>query len=180
MDRTYEGARHPVTNAAVVTVNGGSLDPSADVANGGPSGFDWGFDGSGSRQLALAVLADHLEHAPDDRALLLRALGLAPTCDVCGGDGALYDEGDPVDLGRRFLSARPGTLLAARSDGDPCWNCQDDHGERSTASLLERGSNRLRSKLIAPLANNVGWTLTTADVHRALAEMAETHEPAAA
>lgn len=42
------------------------LSPRSDLVNHSPSGFNWGYGGSGPAQLALAILADHLEHHPDD------------------------------------------------------------------------------------------------------------------
>jgi len=55
----YEGSR---TKAGpVVTVNGELLDPRLDLRNHSPTGFEWGYGGNGSAQLALAILADHLE-----------------------------------------------------------------------------------------------------------------------
>jgi hypothetical protein len=47
----------------VVTVTQGSrsseLDPRFDLRNHSPTGFEWGYGGSGPAQLALAILADH-------------------------------------------------------------------------------------------------------------------------
>lgn len=42
------------------------LDPRLDIANHSPTGFAWGYLGSGPSQLALAILADYFD---DDRAL---------------------------------------------------------------------------------------------------------------
>ena len=36
------------------------LDPRLDLRNHSPTGFEWGYGGSGPAQLALAILADHL------------------------------------------------------------------------------------------------------------------------
>ncbi len=55
--KQYEGSRSG--GLAVVTVNGHPLDPRLDLRNHSPSGFEWGYAGSGPAQLALAVLADH-------------------------------------------------------------------------------------------------------------------------
>lgn len=42
------------------------LNPRHDVFNHSPSGFEWGYFGSGPAQLALALLYDHLKrHRPD-------------------------------------------------------------------------------------------------------------------
>ena len=65
--KIYEGRREG--HAADVTVNGRPLNPRLDLWNHSPTGFEWGYGGSGPAQLALAILADHL--ADDDEALSL-------------------------------------------------------------------------------------------------------------
>lgn len=45
------------------------LDPRTDLRNHSPTGFEWGYAGSGPAQLALALLADALQD--DERAELL-------------------------------------------------------------------------------------------------------------
>lgn len=56
--KTYVGVREG--NQTTITVNGEPLDPRLDIRNHSPSGFEWGYLGSGPAQLALAILADHL------------------------------------------------------------------------------------------------------------------------
>jgi hypothetical protein len=56
--KTYEGWREGY--AALVTVNGRRLNPRFDLWNHSPTGFEWGYGGTGPAQLALAILADHL------------------------------------------------------------------------------------------------------------------------
>jgi hypothetical protein len=63
--KTYIGRREGY--AVIVTVNGRSLNPRLDLYNHSPTGFEWGYCGSGPAQLALAILADHLR---DDRSAL--------------------------------------------------------------------------------------------------------------
>ena len=65
--KTYEGRREGYI--AEVTVNGLPLKPRLDLWNHSPSGFEWGYGGSGPAQLALALLADHLDD--DDEAVQL-------------------------------------------------------------------------------------------------------------
>ena len=65
--KRYEGRREGY--AADVTVNGLPLNPRLDLWNHSPTGFEWGYGGSGPAQLALAILADHL--GDDDVAVSL-------------------------------------------------------------------------------------------------------------
>jgi hypothetical protein len=56
--KTYEGGRS--LDGAVVTVDGMPLNPRFDLKQFSPMGFEWTYEGDGPRQLALALLADHL------------------------------------------------------------------------------------------------------------------------
>lgn len=63
----YVGCRTKM--GPVVTVDGELLNPRLDLRNHSPTGFDWGYCGSGPAQLALAILADHFDTS--DEALEL-------------------------------------------------------------------------------------------------------------
>jgi len=65
--KIYEGWREGY--AAIVRVNGAPLNPRLDLYNHSPTGFEWGYCGSGPAQLALAMLTDHLRN--DRQALNL-------------------------------------------------------------------------------------------------------------
>jgi hypothetical protein len=65
--KVYEGGRS--LDGAVVTVDGRPLDPRFDIKTFSPAGFEWTYEGDGPRQLALAILADHL--GDPQRALAL-------------------------------------------------------------------------------------------------------------
>ena len=65
--KTYEGRRGYQTT--LVTVNGQPLNPRFDLWEHSPTGFEWGYGGSGPAQLALALLTDHL--GDDERAVAL-------------------------------------------------------------------------------------------------------------
>lgn len=57
--RTPKGCEVDVVDPA--HANGGyELDPRFDLRNHSPSGFSWGYSGSGPAQLSLALLADAL------------------------------------------------------------------------------------------------------------------------
>ena len=51
-DRTIDGVK--------VTVNGAPLDPCLNVMEFTKNGFEWSYEGPEPRQLALAILIDHL------------------------------------------------------------------------------------------------------------------------
>lgn len=63
--KQYEGRREGY--AVIVTVDGRPLNPRLDLYNHSPTGFEWGYCGSGPAQLALAILADHFSN--DEQAL---------------------------------------------------------------------------------------------------------------
>jgi hypothetical protein len=56
--KLYEGGRG--LGGAQVTVDGAPLDPRFDVKAFSPAGYEWTYEGDGPRQLALALLCDHL------------------------------------------------------------------------------------------------------------------------
>lgn len=63
--KQYAGRRQGF--AVIVTVDGRQLNPRLDLWNHSPTGFEWGYCGSGPAQLALAILADHCPN--DEQAL---------------------------------------------------------------------------------------------------------------
>jgi len=65
--KVYEGGRGLA--GAQVTVDGMPLNPRFDVRRFSPMGFEWSYEGDGPRQLALALLCDHLDDSA--RALQL-------------------------------------------------------------------------------------------------------------
>lgn len=77
--KLYKGRRRKSSNAqtpvasfndrVLVTADGRLLDPRLDLWNHSPTGFEWGYSGSGPAQLALALLADHLND--DEEAVRL-------------------------------------------------------------------------------------------------------------
>lgn len=52
-----------------MTADGEPLDPRFDLSRFSPTGFEWTYEGDGPRQLALALLADHLHDDARARAL---------------------------------------------------------------------------------------------------------------
>lgn len=64
--RRYVAKRND-TEELCVTIDGAPLDPRFDLRIHSPTGFECGYGGSGSSQLALALLAHHL--GDDNRAL---------------------------------------------------------------------------------------------------------------
>lgn len=63
--KQYDGKR--TIDGIVVTVDGAPLDARFDVRVFDDKGFEWSYEGSAPRQLALGILADHF--GDTDRAL---------------------------------------------------------------------------------------------------------------
>jgi uncharacterized protein DUF6166 len=74
--RTYEGRRTERGTAFVAVIGAPAgrweLPARLDLANHSPTGFEWGYHGSGPAQLALALLVDALRSP--QRALALYQL----------------------------------------------------------------------------------------------------------
>ena len=62
----YSGQR--TIDGLVVTVDGEPLDPRFDLETYDDKGFEWSYEGSAPRQLAFAILADHLPDAAQARS----------------------------------------------------------------------------------------------------------------
>lgn len=56
--KRYAGER--TIDGIVATVDGRALDPRYDLKVYSDTGFEWTYEGDGPRQLALAILAEHL------------------------------------------------------------------------------------------------------------------------
>ena len=65
--KTYAGDR--TIDGIVVTVDGQPLNQRLDLREFTVNGFEWTYEGAESRQLSLAILADHL--GEDEQALTL-------------------------------------------------------------------------------------------------------------
>lgn len=64
-NRIYVGRRNPDGLCIVLVITGKQqrpLRPRLDLFNHSPTGFEWGYGGSGPAQLALALLADALHN----------------------------------------------------------------------------------------------------------------------
>jgi hypothetical protein len=59
--KQYNGTR--TIDGIVVTVDGVPLDERFDIQVFDEKGFEWSYEGSAPRQLALALLADHSDDA---------------------------------------------------------------------------------------------------------------------
>jgi hypothetical protein len=61
--KEYIGTRFSDGSTIIRVISGGGiypLDMQLDIADHSPTGFEWGYSGSGPTQLALALAADHL------------------------------------------------------------------------------------------------------------------------
>ncbi len=81
MGKTYMGNRNAQNEAEVVVVQYvpfgvTALAPRFDLYNHSPTGFEWGYGGSGPAQLSLALLADHLADHADEVKIIERTFEL--------------------------------------------------------------------------------------------------------
>lgn len=62
--KVYRGVREKFGAVVTVEQDGVStnLDPRFEIRSHSPTGFEWGYGGSGPAQLALAILVDHLSN----------------------------------------------------------------------------------------------------------------------
>jgi hypothetical protein len=68
----YYAGHHKAQGVLVTVTRSGRtklLDPRYDLRNNSPTGFAWGYNGSGPAQLALAILIDYFEAKPGGKAL---------------------------------------------------------------------------------------------------------------
>ena len=60
MERVFSGKKVEYDRIVEIEQNGSvvplPLEPSLEIADHSPDGFNWGYDGSGSAQLALGIL----------------------------------------------------------------------------------------------------------------------------
>jgi hypothetical protein len=80
-------------DGAVVTVDGAPLNPRFDLKRFSAMGFEWTYEGDGPRQLALALLADHL--GDDAKALALTETFMREVVSVL--DNAWRMSGDEIE-----------------------------------------------------------------------------------
>jgi len=92
--KMYTGRRGPQGCVVWAIAGNGErkpLNPRQELRNHSPTGFEWGYGGSGPAQLALAILAEHLGN--DDAALnLYQDFKWACIAQICGANWSLSSE----------------------------------------------------------------------------------------
>jgi len=96
-DRTIDGVK--------VTVDGAPLDPSVNVMEFSKNGFEWSYEGPEPRQLALAILVDHL----GDKAAAMDAVESFMRAIVANFGNEWEMTSDDIDLA---LTALDGKAVA--------------------------------------------------------------------
>jgi hypothetical protein len=96
-DRTIDGVK--------VTVDGAALDPRVDVMEFSKNGFEWSYEGPEPRQLALALLLDHL----GDKAAAMEAVEGFMAAVVANFGNEWEMTSDDIDLA---LTALDGKAVA--------------------------------------------------------------------
>ena len=96
-DRTIDGVK--------VTVDGAPLDPCIGVSEFTKNGFEWSYEGPEPRQLALALLVDHL----GDKDVAKAAVEPFMSAVVANFDNEWEMTSDDIDLA---LTSLPGKAVA--------------------------------------------------------------------
>lgn len=118
--KTFTGKRNPngSTEVWVLDGQGGRLldpAPSLRVANHSPTGFEWGYQGSGPAQLALALL---LEHTGDEE--LARMAHQMFKCEVVANWGQAWTvTGLSIDTWLSSHALAPRPMTAAEHNAFP-------------------------------------------------------------
>lgn len=109
--RTDGSVRVSLINRATNTlVRSYELPPRLDLANHSPTGFAWGYGGSGPAQLALAILADALGSGREGDALAFHHAFKWSRIAHIPHDSGWVVTSDEV---RRFVETAPGTQMEA-------------------------------------------------------------------
>ena len=95
-DRTIDGVK--------VTVDGAPLDPCIDVMEFTKNGFEWSYEGPEPRQLALALLVDHL----GDKAAAKSAVEPFMRAIVANFGNEWEMNSDDLDLALTALAGKAG------------------------------------------------------------------------
>ena len=74
-DRTIDGVK--------VTVDGAPLDPCMNIVEFSKNGFEWSYEGPEPRQLALALLVDHLGDKDRAKAAAVTVSMRSGVCASC-------------------------------------------------------------------------------------------------
>ena len=95
-DRTIDGVK--------VTVDGAPLDPCVNVVEFSKNGFEWSYEGPEPRQLALALLVDHL----GDKAAAKLAVEPFMRAIVANFGNEWEMNSDDLDLALTALAGKAG------------------------------------------------------------------------
>ena len=77
----------------MVLVDGRPLEPRLDLRRHSPSGFEWGYEGKGPAQLALAILSHEVGDSAATDAGLYRAFKRQVIARLAGNAWTLTSEG---------------------------------------------------------------------------------------
>lgn len=135
-DRTYTG--HNDGRTVTVIRDGDPIQRQlTHLPRHSPTGFSWGYGGSGPADLARALLVDALPH---------------PSCRTCGGSGQVVWIGEDPQPYNSLVE------LSADNDVEGCTAEGCDEGYTVTPDLYQR----FKSEVVAVLPRS--WTVTRAEM----------------
>lgn len=154
--KRYAGHRTPrgaVVTVATMAERGAParLAPLPQIVYHSPTGFEWGYPGSGPSDLALALLVDHLGEDPVQVETRLRTGPFGPPCARCAGEG----------------------WLPAAGGDTPCAACAGTGLVRQPPSRALALHHRFLWDVVCRL-DRQAWTLTDTEIAAWLAAHPET------
>lgn len=155
MRKVYKARRESLTGATVVIVTDtgtAALPPRRDLKNHSPDGFEWGYEGSGPAQLALALCVD--------------ALGGNQKSHFTG---PCFSQHDGCFLGGPCVCG-----LSGAHNTHECKRC-GDRWQRTEIARAQSIYQDFKARHIAGITENE-WTMTAADVRRHIAELEQERE----
>lgn len=148
MRKHYKARREAIAGATIkiITDQGErALPPRTDLVNHSPTGFEWGYAGSGPAQLALALCVDALD-------------GNKPRTGPC------FSQRDECFLGGVCVCG-----LSGEHNRHECKRC-GDVWERTELARARAVYQEFKFRHIAGQTENE-WTMTAEEVRRGIAEI---------
>ena len=163
--KTYYGFDDGNSSAVFVSNNGKTMAPlplRLDLVNHSPTGFAWGYSGSGPAQLALAILADWMgcDHAA---RVLHQRFKAAAIAGMTGKHWSLTDD-DLVRIFEKMSIERPWLDRLAMLENGPTVQILDRYAENTgefatLLAIVPHDESETNDEVVVTLPNKAELSL---------------------